>query len=395
MPFPAPDETLRGASKGPLDPPPRLLLGPGPANCHPRVLSAQALPLVGHLDPAFVALMNETQELMRYTYQTRNAVTFPVSGTGSAAMEACFANAVRPGDVVLVCVAGYFGLRMKDMASRYGGEIRTLEREWGEVFTVDEVRAGIAEHKPAVLCVVHADTSTGARQDGMEEIGAAAAAAGALLIVDTVTSLAAEPVLVDKWGPHCLVYSGAQKCVGAPPGISPLTVGDKAMERIRARDTVHNWYLDLQLITRYWAGGSGGSGGGGGRSYHHTAPISGIYGMHAALKLIAEEGLAARWARHREHAELLWSQLESIGLELVVAPESRLSALTTVRVPDGIDAKAVQVFLLKNYNIEIGGGLGKFAGNAWRIGLMGHNSRRENVILVVTALKEAMDAQRK
>ena len=364
----------------PLNPPPRLLLGPGPSNAPPRVLQAMAMPLIGHLDPRFIQLMKEIQELLRYAWQTQNTLTIPISGTGSAAMEATLANLVEPGDVVLVGVNGYFGERLVDMAGRYGAEVRRLEKPWGEVFTLDELRQGIEEHRPAILALVHAETSTGARQP-LEGVAELCREHDCLLLVDTVTSLGGVPLFIDAWGIDA-AYSGSQKCLSCPPGIAPLTFNERAEEKLhRRKSKVANWYLDLTLVSKYW---------GSERTYHHTAPISMNYAFREALRLVAEEGLKARWQRHREHAELLWQGLEELGLQCHVRKEFRLPSLTTVRIPENIDGKKVTQFLLSEYNIEMAGGLGQLAGKVWRIGLMGYNSRKENVALLLHALKEAL-----
>ncbi|MDQ7053891.1 MAG: alanine--glyoxylate aminotransferase family protein [candidate division KSB1 bacterium] len=364
----------------PLDPPPRLLLGPGPSNAHPRVLQAMAMPLIGHLDPRFIHLMNEIQELLRYVWQTQNALTIPISGTGSAAMEATLANLVEPGDVVLVGVNGYFGERLVDMAGRYGAQVRRLEKPWGEVFTLDELRQGIEAHRPAILALVHAETSTGARQP-LEGVAELCRENDCLLLVDTVTSLGGVPLFIDAWGIDA-AYSGSQKCLSCPPGIAPLTFNERAGEKLHHRKSkVANWYLDLTLVSQYW---------GSERTYHHTAPIAMNYAFREALRLVAEEGLEARWQRHRENAELLWQGLEELGLQCHVKKEFRLASLTTVRIPENVDGKKVTQFLLSEFNIEMAGGLGQLAGKVWRIGLMGYNSRKENVALLLHALKEAL-----
>ncbi len=365
-----------------LDVPPRLLLGPGPSNAHPRVLQALSTPQLGHLDPHFLHLMNEIQDLLRYAWQTENALTIPVSGTGSAAMEASLANTVEPRDVVLVGVNGYFGLRLVDMAGRYGADVRTIEKPWGEVFSLDELRTAMNRHRPAILALVHAETSTGARQP-LEGVGDLCREMDCLLLTDTVTSLGGVPLFLDEWQVD-VAYSGTQKCLSCPPGLSPLTLGPRAIEKLQNRRTkVANWYLDMTLIGKYW---------GRERTYHHTAPINMNYGLREALRLVAEEGLAARWARHRANAELLWQGLSDLDLKCHVAEEVRLPSLTTVRVPAGVDPQAVTRTLLQEYNIEIANGLGQLAGKVWRIGLMGYNSRRENVVLLLDALARVLAA---
>lgn len=363
-----------------LDVPPRLLLGPGPSNAHPRVLQALGMRQVGHLDPKFIELMNEVQELLRYAWQTDNQFTIPVSGTGSAAMEASIANTVEPGDVVLVGVNGYFGLRLVDMAGRYGGDVRQIEKPWGDVFSLDDLRAGLEQHRPAILALVHAETSTGARQP-LEGVADLCREFGCLLLIDSVTSLGGVPLMLDEWGVD-VAYSGSQKCLSCPPGIAPLTLGPRAVEKLNNRKTkVANWYLDMSMLSKYW---------GSERTYHHTAPINMNYALREALRLVAEEGLEARWARHQATAELFWEGLAEMGLECHVPHAYRLPSLTTVRVPDGVDAKAVAGRLLREYNIEIAGGFGPLAGQIWRVGLMGFNSRPENVMLLLSALQAVL-----
>lgn len=365
-----------------LDMPPRLLLGPGPSNAHPRVLQAAGAPLVGHLDPAFVKLMDEVKELLRYTLQTDNEITIPISGTGSAAMEASLANLVEPDDVVLVGVIGYFGQRIAEMASRYGADVRLIEKDWGQVFTIEELRSGLEKHRPVVLALVHGETSSGAQQP-MDGIGDLCHEYGCLLLVDTVASLGGAPFFTDYWNVD-IVYSGSQKCLSSPPGASPLSLSPKAVEKVQSRKTkVANWYLDVTLLMKYW---------GSTRVYHHTAPINLNYALREALRLVAEEGLSKGWQRHRETAELLWDSLDSVGLECFIEePAIRLPSLTTVKVPDGVDAKDVAGRLLNEFNIEIAGGFGPLAGKVWRVGLMGFNSRRENVTLLIEALRQILN----
>ena len=365
-----------------LDMPPRLLLGPGPANAHPRVLQALSASPVGYLDPRFLELMGEVQTLLRYAWQTDNAMTFSVSGTGSAAMEATLANTVEPGDVVLVGVLGYFGNRLVEMASRYGADVRTLAKPWGEVLTLEELRAGMETHRPAILALVHAETSTGARQP-FEGVGDLCREFDCLLLADTVTSLGGVPLALDEWGID-LAYSCSQKGLACPPGIAPFTMGPRALAKLNQRQSkVPNWYLDMSLISQYW---------GEKHVYHHTAPNNMVYGLREALRLVAEEGLAACWARHQTNAELLWDGLADLGLECHVERAIRLPTLTTVRVPDGVEAKTVTQKLLDEYNIEIGNGLGELGGKVWRIGLMGFNSRRENVVACLDALGRVLAA---
>lgn len=366
---------------GQLDVPPRLLLGPGPSNAHPRVLQALSMRQVGHLDPKFIELMNEVQELLRYAWQTDNQFTIPVSGTGSAAMEASLANTVEPGDVILIGVNGYFGLRLVDMAGRYGGDVRQIEKLWGDVFSLDDIRAGLEQHRPSILALVHAETSTGACQP-LEGVADLCREFNCLLLVDSVTSLGGVPLMLNEWGVD-VAYSGSQKCLSCPPGIAPLTLGPRAVEKLNNRKTkVANWYLDMSMLSKYW---------GSERTYHHTAPINMNYALREALRLVAEEGLETRWARHQATAELFWDGLAEMGLECHVPYEHRLPSLTTVRVPAGVDAKAVAGRLLRDYNIEIAGGFGPLAGQIWRVGLMGFNSRPENVLLLLSALQEVLN----
>lgn len=364
----------------PLDTPSRLLLGPGPSNAHPTVLKAMNTPPVGHLDPAFITLMDEIQSLLRYTWQTDNPMTIAVSGTGSAAMEATIANAVEPGDVVLVGVAGYFGNRLVDMASRYGADVRTMTKPWGQVFSLDEIRTQLNTHRPAILALVNAETSTGARQP-LEGLGELCQEAGCLLLVDTVTSLGGVPLFLDEWGVD-LAYSCSQKGLGCPPGASPLTISPRAMSKIQQRRTkVANWYLDATLLQKYW---------GQERTYHHTAPINLYYALRESLRLLAEEGLENCWKRHQVNAEYLWEKLEGLGLSLHVEKDFRLPTLTTVRIPQDVDGKEISQKLLNEYNIEIGGGLGELKGQVWRIGLMGFNSQKENVDRLIEVLKKVL-----
>lgn len=376
---PAVDDTHR-ITTSQLDPPPRLLLGPGPSNAHPRVLQALGMPQTGHLDPSFIDLMDEVQELLRYAWQTDNQLTIPVSGTGSAAMEATLANTVEPGDTVLVGCNGYFGERLVDMAGRYGAEVVRIEKPWGQVFRREELRDALGDHEPDILALVHAETSTGARQP-LEGVGELCRAHDCLLLVDTVTSLGGLPVYLDEWGVDA-AYSGTQKCLSCPPGLSPFTLGPRAIEKLHDRERpVPNWYLDMSLVSKYW---------GSERTYHHTAPINMNYALREALRLIAEEGLEHRWTRHQKNAELFWDGLEDLGLSCHVDREYRLPSLTTVRVPDGVDAGEVATTLLNEYNIEIAGGLGELSGDVWRVGLMGYNSRPENVYRLLDAMERTL-----
>lgn len=360
----------------PLAVPERLLLGPGPSNADPVVIAAMNRQPIGHLDPAYLAMMDEVQELLRYTWQTSNTLTYPIAGTGSAAMEATLANVVEPGDRVLIGVKGYFGNRLVDMATRYGADVRTMHRPWGEVFSLDDIRAALAEHRPAVLALVHAETSTGARQP-FEGVGDLCREFDCLLIADTVTSLGGVPIFLDDWKVD-LAYSCSQKGLSCPPGISPFTMGPRAVEKLQRRQSkVANWYLDADLLRKYW---------GSDRVYHHTAPVNLTYALREALRLLAEEGLEARWQRHQQTAETFWEGLAALGLKCHVEKEHRLPTLTTVCVPEGVDAKAVNRLLLSEHDIEIGSGLGELAGKVWRVGLMGANSHPDRVETLLTAL---------
>jgi alanine-glyoxylate transaminase / serine-glyoxylate transaminase / serine-pyruvate transaminase len=364
----------------PLTVPNRLLLGPGPCNAHPTVLTAMSTTPLGHLDPAFLQIMDEIQSLLRYVWQTDNPHTIAVSGTGSAAMEATIANSVEPGDVMLIGVAGYFGNRLVDMAGRYGADVRSISKPWGQHFSIDELRTAMATHRPKILGLVHAETSTGCRQP-IEGVGDLCREYDCLLLLDTVTSLGGVPIHLDDWGVD-LAYSCSQKGLGCAPGASPFTMSPRAMAKLSARSTkVPNWYLDMLLLGKYW---------GAERMYHHTAPINLYYGLREALRLVAEEGIDHSWARHQTNVEYLWASLEAIGLKMHVEQQYRLPTLTTVCIPAGIDGKAVAKQLLTEHNIEIGGGLGELAGKVWRVGLMGYNSRTESVDRLVAALKQVL-----
>jgi alanine-glyoxylate transaminase / serine-glyoxylate transaminase / serine-pyruvate transaminase len=364
----------------PLSVPNRLLLGPGPCNAHPTVLAAMSTTPLGHLDPAFLQIMDEIQSLLRYAWQTDNPHTIAVSGTGTAAMEATVANSVEPGDVMLIGVAGYFGNRLVDMAERYGADVRTISKAWGQNFSLDELRAAMATHRPKILGLVHAETSTGCRQP-IEGVGELCREYDCLLLLDTVTSLGGVPIHLDDWGVD-LAYSCSQKGLGCAPGASPFTMSPRAMAKLLARKTkVPNWYLDMLLLGKYW---------GADRMYHHTAPINLYYGLREALRLVSEEGIDNSWTRHQANVEYLWSSLESIGLKMHVEKQYRLPTLTTVCIPAGVDGKTVAKQLLTEHDIEIGGGLGELAGKVWRVGLMGYNSRKDTVDRLIAALKQVI-----
>lgn len=363
--------------------PRRILLGPGPSNVHPRVLSVMSTPLVGHLDPVFIGLMEETKTLLRQVFQTGNALTLPISGTGSAGMETCFVNLVEPGDEVVVGVNGVFGTRMADVVERCGGTPVVIETEWGRVFTPDDVRAGLARcTRPKLVALVHAETSTGAWQplDGMAQV---AHDAGALLLVDAVTSLAGCPLKIDEWGIDAC-YSGTQKCLSCPPGLAPVTFSPAAQDAMRKRDrTVQSWYLDLSMLEKYW---------GEDRVYHHTAPISMNYALREALRLVCEEGLETRYRRHERNHRALVAGLAALGMGLAAQDGHRLWMLNSVTIPDGVDDRSVRRQLLETHGIEIGAGLGAFTGKVWRIGLMGESSTQANVELVLDALESVLAA---
>lgn len=363
-----------------VTPPVRTLLGPGPSDIHPRVLEALSRPTVGHLDPYYLKIMDELQAMLRQVFSTKNRMTMAISGTGSAGQEATVTNLVEPGDRVLICINGVFGNRLADMAERAGGDVHKIERPWGEVFTVAEVKEALSEVKPKVVAIVMAETSTGAWQP-MEEIAAAVRDAGAMLILDTVTALGGIPVEIDKWQIDA-VYSGTQKCLGCPPGLAPVSFSDRAVEKIlKRKEKVRSWYLDISLIANYW---------GGDRVYHHTAPINMTYALHEALRMILEEGLENCFARHKQNHDALKAGLAAIGMELATQPGHALPQLSAVRIPAGVDDAAVRKALLERFNIEIGSGLGAFKGKVWRVGLMGYTSRQTNVLTFLAALEQLL-----
>jgi alanine-glyoxylate transaminase/serine-glyoxylate transaminase/serine-pyruvate transaminase len=363
-----------------LDPPTRLLLGPGPSPVHPRVTRALGAPALGHLDPALIAMLDETAGLLRGVFRTSNKATLAVSGTGMSGMEAVLGNLLEPGDRLVVFAAGFFGLRIAELAGRVGAEVTKVEKEWGQVFTADEIEAAVAAAKPKAMAIVHAETSTGALQP-MAGLGAIAERHGALLIADCVTSLGGVPVEIDGWGVDA-AYSGSQKCLGGPPGMSPVTLSARACDAMKARKKpAHAWYLDLELLDRYWNGD---------HAYHHTISSPLVYALREGLRLVVEEGLDARFERHRANAEMLWDGLEAMGLTLHVDAAHRVPPLTTVRVPEGTDEAQVRTRLREDYGIEIGAGLGPLKGKVWRIGLMGHGSQQANVILLLAALVDLL-----
>ena len=361
-----------------LNPDTRTLLGPGPTTAHPRILRAMATPLLGYLDPQFLVILDEVQALLRLVFQTTNELTLAVSGTGSAGMEASLCNFIESGDHVIVGVNGFFGSRIAEIASRYGADVTTLEKPWGEVFEIEELESALQARPAKILALVHAETSTGALQP-MDGVGELARRHGALLLLDTVTSLSGVPVEIDAWGID-IAYSASQKCLSCPPGLAPITVSERARAVMKDRKTkVANWYLDLSLLEQYW---------GENRQYHHTASMSLIYALREGLRMVQEESLDTRHARHLTNAKLLWEGLKDLDFELHVPLAHRLPMLTTPRLYAGLDDAAVRTNLLNNYNIEIAGGFGALAGQIWRIGLMGFSSRRENVTLLLAALRE-------
>lgn len=370
-----------------LAPPTRLLLGPGPSMVHPRVLRAMSTPLLGHLDPKFLEIMNEVQAQLRAVFRTANPFTIAVSGTGSAGMEAALVNLLEPGDTALVACAGVFGNRMAEIVGRCGGRVVKLEVPWGQVCDLARIEEALEkEAKVKVVAVVHAETSTGAQQP-IAGLGKLCHARGALLVVDTVTSLGGVPVEVDAWEADA-VYSGTQKCLSCPPGLAPLTLSPRALEAVKARRTkVQSWYLDAGMVADYWAEGK--------RVYHHTAPISMIYALRESLRLVLEEGLEDRFARHRRHSAALMAGLAALGCTPQAQEGHRLPSLNCVRAPAGVDEGAVRKALLSDHDIEIGGGLGPLAGQVWRIGLMGESSRQENVLAVLAAIEQALAQQGK
>ena len=362
-----------------LNPSTRILLGPGPGMPHPRVVRALGAPTLGHLDPELLQIYQQEQELLRYVFQTRNAWTFVLSGTGTAGMEAALTNLLEPGDPVLACIHGYFGARLADIAERLGASVDRIERPLGEIFQVEDVESALQKKKYKLLTIVHAETSTGAEQLHIKEIAAAAHRNEALIVLDTVTSLGGIAVRIDEWQVD-VAYSASQKNLGAPSGLAPITIGTRAQELIERRTKpISSFYLDLKQYSAYWGGAHG---------YHHTASSSLHFALHEGLRLIAEEGLQNSFARYRSNAEILWNGLEQLGVRPFIPLAYRLPSLTTAGVPDGVDPHRVRAQLLNEYNIEIAGGFGALKDQVWRIGLMGYSSRRENITLLLAALKE-------
>lgn len=366
-----------------IDPGERLLMGPGPSNVPARVLQALSAPCIGHLDPYFLTIMDQTQQLLRFLFQTENPLTIPVSGTGSAGMETCFVNLVEPGDEVVVCVNGVFGTRMSDIVNRLGGRLTRVDGEWGRALDPEAVRKAVKGKSPKLLAVVHAETSTGVCQP-LDDLKGIARESGALFLVDMVTSLGGMDVAVDRMGIDA-AYSGTQKCLSCPPGLAPISFSAAALEALdRRKGPVASWYLDMSMVRSYW---------GAERKYHHTAPINMIYGLREAVRIIAEEGLENRFARHRVNHEAFVAGIEAMGLSMLVPEAERLPMLNAIRIPEGAGDLKVRQALLKDFGIEIGAGLGDLAGKIWRVGLMGHTSSRKNVFLFLSTLETVLKAE--
>jgi len=366
-----------------FNPPLRTLMGPGPSDVHPRILSALSRPTIGHLDPQFVVMMDEVKCMLQYVFQTKNELTIPVSAPGSAGMETCFVNLLEAGDTAVVCQNGAFGGRMKENVERAGATAVMVEDEWGKAIDLNKVEDALkANPSASILAFVHAETSTGVQSDA-KALCELAKKYDCLTIVDAVTSLAGSPLKVDEWQIDA-VYSGTQKCMSCTPGLSPVSFSDAAVERIKARkQKVQSWFLDLNLVMGYWGAGAK-------RAYHHTAPINPLYALHEALVLVEEEGLENAWQRHDNNHQILKAGIEAMGIRFLVDEKDRLPQLNTVLVPEGIDEAAVRQRLLNTYNLEIGAGLGALAGKVWRIGLMGHASNINNILLCLNALEATL-----
>ena len=364
-------------------PPNRTLMGPGPSDVHPRILSAMARPTIGHLDPSFIEMMDEVKEMLKYAFVTENELTMPISAPGSAGMEACFANLVEPGDKVIVCINGVFGSRMKENVTRVGGQAIIIEDDWGRPVAPQKVEQCLIDNPDTkIVAFVHAETSTGALSDA-KALCQIANQYGCINIVDAVTSLAGSELRVDEWGIDA-IYSGSQKCLSAMPGISPVSFSERAIHKLTNRQTpVTSWFLDLNLVMGYWGKGAK-------RAYHHTAPVNTLYGLHESLVMLTEEGLENSWNRHQENHQLLRDGLQSFGIHYLVEELSRLPQLNSVIIPDNLNDEEVRNSLLTNYNIDIGAGLGALAGKIWRIGLMGYTSRKENIENLLSAMKETL-----
>jgi len=360
--------------------PKRVLLGPGPSDVPDRVLQALSRPTIGHLDPVFLSLMDEIRSKLKEVFRTKNEMTLAVSGTGSAGMETLFVNLVEPGDKVLICINGVFGGRMKDVAERCGAQVETIEAPWGNVFDQDAIIAAARRVRPKLTALVHAETSTGAHQP-VDRLGAALHEIGSLFALDCVTSLGGAAVEIDGWGVDA-AYSGTQKCLSCPPGLSPVTLSPRAVEALEKRKSkVHSWYLDLTMVRNYWSQE---------RFYHHTAPINMLYALHESLSIVLEEGLEKRFARHRAAHQQLRAGLKELGIEYLSQEGHHLPMLNAIRIPPGVEDAPVRKRLLNEHNIEIGGALGALKGKGWRIGLMGHGATERNVQWVLNALKATM-----
>jgi alanine-glyoxylate transaminase/serine-glyoxylate transaminase/serine-pyruvate transaminase len=364
-------------------PTPRTLMGPGPSDVNPRILEALSRPTIGHLDPEFIRLMDEIKGMLQYAFQTKNELTIPVSAPGSAGMETCFVNLVEPGDKVVVCVNGVFGSRMADNVRRFGGEAVLVENEWGTPVDPDLLKSTLADHPDTkIVAFVHAETSTGVRSDA-KTLCSIASEHSCLSIVDCVTSLGGIEVNLDDWGADA-AYSGTQKCLSCVPGISPVSFSDAAVSVIKSRNTpVSSWFMDLNLVMGYWGEGQT-------RAYHHTAPVNALYALHEALLILAEEGLENAWARHLKNHHALRDGLETLDIGFIVDENYRLPQLNAVTIPEGADDAAIRKQLLAEFSLEIGAGLGALAGKVWRIGLMGHASNAQNVLLCVNALRSVL-----
>ena len=366
-----------------FNPPSRTLMGPGPSDVHPRILNAMAKTTIGHLDPAFIEMMDEIKEMLQYAFKTENALTMPISAPGSAGMEACFVNLVEPGDKVIVCINGVFGSRMKENVTRIGGQAIIIEDDWGMPVSPQKLEQALIDNPDTkIVAFVHAETSTGALSDA-KLLCEIANKHNCLTIVDAVTSLAGSELRVDDWGIDA-IYSGSQKCLSAMPGLSPVSFSEKAIHKISNRKTpVTSWFLDLNLVMGYWGKGAK-------RAYHHTAPVNTLYGLHESLVMLCEEGLENSWKRHQQNHQLLRDGLSELGINYLVEKSSRLPQLNSVFIPEGVNDAEVRNTLLNDYNMEIGAGLGSLAGKIWRIGLMGYTSRKENIELCLSALKKTI-----
>lgn len=364
-------------------PPTRTLMGPGPSDVHPRILNAMARPTIGHLDSAFIDMMDEVKEMLKYAFKTENVLTMPISAPGSAGMEACFVNLVEPGDKVIVCINGVFGLRMKENVTRLGGEVVVVEDDWGTAVSPEKLEQALVDNPDAkIVAFVHAETSTGALSDA-KTLCQIANQYGCINIVDAVTSLAGSELRVDDWGIDA-IYSGSQKCLSAMPGLSPVSFSDRAIEKLTNRKTpVTSWFLDLNLVMGYWGKGAK-------RAYHHTAPVNTLYGLHESLVMLSEEGVENSWNRHQQNHIHLRDGLNKLGIDYLVDEASRLPQLNSVLIPKNQDDLGVRSSLLKNYNIDIGAGLGPLEGKIWRIGLMGYTSRKDNIELLLSSLKDTL-----